>query len=174
MPMMLKAALVAPGVIVHEFAHATFCRLAGVPIRRMTLFRIGSPAGFVTHALPPLLRQQLLIASGPLFLNTSLGVLALVFAWRLATLPLTVWSGLSIPLLFWLGVSILLESWPSGGDAHALQRVAVAHARCANVLAVLVLPLAWLLLMVNLSRRLWGHWAYALAMVWLARSLAGG
>ena len=168
----LKAAAVAPGVIVHELGHATFCHLAGVPIRRIMLFRIGSPAGFVTHALPPLLRQQVLIAFGPLLLNSAVGCLVMIAAWRVIGARVSWWWLPLAALLSWLGLSVLVESWPSSGDARALHQVTVRHLRSGNVGAVLALPVAWLLIAANWTRRVLGHWLYAAAFAWLARGLA--
>lgn len=143
-------------------------------MRQVTLFRLGTPAGFVTHAVPGLLRQQLLIASGPLLVNTAAGLVALTVAWRLMTPPHAWWSWPATVVLVWLGLSVLLEAWPSAGDARALCRVAAMQARGANPGVVLALPLAWALLGLNWTRQVRGHWLYAGALAWLARGLALG
>ena len=50
-----------PGVIVHEFAHQLFCRLAKVAIFEVCYFRIGNPSGYVTHEIPKKTYQNVLI-----------------------------------------------------------------------------------------------------------------
>src|SRR5712691_1194106 len=121
MSLLLKAAAVAPGVAVHEMGHVLLCRLSGVPIRQVVLFRIGNPAGFVSHAAPRLLRQHLAIASGPLIVSSALALACFSSAvrlWLAQTAPQWPWLAL---IGFWLGWSIALEAWPSAGDARALR-----------------------------------------------------
>ena len=51
----------------------------------------------------------------------AVGVLALLTAWRVSS-GSAPWWALPVALaLFWLGISLLLESWPSAGDARALE-----------------------------------------------------
>jgi hypothetical protein len=141
----------------------------------VVLFRVGSPAGFVAHAAPRLLRQQLAIASGPLFLSTVLALSLFQLAARLAPLRPTPWWPALGAIVAWLGWSIALEAWPSTADAQALARTARAHLRQFNVAALVALPLAWLLLGACASRRLGGHWMYAalLTAVGLRLGLSG-
>src|SRR6478736_4018077 len=68
----LKVLAIAPGVAIHELGHVLLCRLSGVAVRRTVLFQVGTPAGFVTHAAPRLLRQHLAISSGPLLVSSAL------------------------------------------------------------------------------------------------------
>jgi hypothetical protein len=165
--------VVAPGVAVHELGHWLLCQVSGVAVRQVVLFRVGSPAGFVTHAAPRLLRQHLAIASGPLFISTILAAILFQQAGHLALLRSTPWWPLLALLTAWLGWSIALESWPSTGDAQALRRSAAAHLRRLNLAALLALPLAWLLLGANCSRRLGGHWLYAGLVAAVGLSLGG-
>lgn len=159
--MTLTALAVAPGVIVHELGHLLLCYLSGVAVRQVVLFRVGSPAGFVTHAVPRLLRQHVAISGGPLIVATLLSTaLFWLAAHLLATRPGPWWPAAGA-IGVWLGGSIALEAWPSSGDAGALRRSASAQLRQFNPGAVLALPLAWLLLGVHSARRLYGHWAYA-------------
>jgi hypothetical protein len=171
----LRILLVAPGVAVHELGHWLLCQLSGVAVRQVVLFRIGSPAGFVTHAAPRLLRQQLAIASGPLFLSTLLALSLFQLAARLVLLRPTPWGPTLGAVVAWLGWSIALEAWPSTADAQALARTARVHLRQFNVAALMALPLAWLLLGTCASRRLGGHWMYAalLTAVGLHLGLSG-
>jgi hypothetical protein len=132
-----------------------------VAVRRIVLFQIGTPAGFVTHAAPRLLRQHLAIASGPLLLSSLLATGLFALAARLLLARPAPWWPLGLGLGLWLGWSIALEAWPSVGDARALQRSATAQLRQLNLAAPLALLLAWALLAANASRRLGGHWLYA-------------
>ena len=162
----------APGVVVHELGHLLLCRLSGVPVRRVVLFRIGSPAGFVAHAAPRLLRQHLAISSGPLLVSSAVATGLLALAVHLVRAQPTAWWPGGVLLASWLGWSVALEAWPSGGDAQALRRTAAAQLRQWNPGALLALPLSWLLLAANGSRRLGGHWLYAALLAATAWRLA--
>jgi len=145
---------------VHELGHLVLCWLSGVPVRRVVLFRVGSPAGFVTHAAPRLLRQHLAISVGPLAVSSVVAVtLFLLVARLIATRPGHWWPAAALGL--WPALSIALEAWPSAADAGALRRSAGAQLRQLNVAALMALPLCWLLLVVSASRRLGGNWLYA-------------
>ena len=72
----LLSLLTFPGVIVHELGHLIFCRLFGVPVAKVCLFRFGNPAGYVLHAEPENAVQHLFISFGPFFANTVLGAAA--------------------------------------------------------------------------------------------------
>lgn len=152
---------VAPGVAVHELGHLLLCRVSGVRVRQVVLFRIGSPAGFVAHAAPRLLRQHLAISSGPLLVSSSLATALFAAATRLAFARPAAWWPAAALMALWLGCSVALEAWPSSGDAQALGRSASAQLRQWNPGALVALPLAWLLLAANRSRRVGGHWLYA-------------
>ena len=130
-------------------------------MRQVVLFRIGSPAGFVAHAAPRLLRQHLAISSGPLLVSSALATALFALAMRLALGRPAAWWPFAVLVAIWLGWSVALEAWPSTGDAQALRRSAAAQLRQWNLGALLALPLAWLLLVANRSRRIGGHWAYA-------------
>jgi hypothetical protein len=157
----LQILLVAPGVAVHEFGHLALCRLSGVPVRQVVLFRIGAPAGFVSHAAPRLLRQHLAISSGPLLVSSLLAGLLFIAAARFCLDRPEPWWPAGLLLSFWLGWSIALEAWPSGGDASALRRSAAVQLRQLNPGAAIALPIAIGLSAANAARRLGWHWLYA-------------
>ena len=159
---------------IHELGHWLLCRCSGVEVRQVVLFQIGSPAGFVSHAAPRLLRQHLAISSGPLVVSSLAAGLLFGAAGRLLAERPTPWWPAGLLLACWLGWSIALEAWPSGGDAAALQRSAQSQLRQLNMAAILALPLAWLLLLVHASRRLGGHWLYAGGLALVAIRLAAG
>src|ERR1700684_4468 len=74
-PGFLIALVTFPGVIVHEFAHQLFCRLLRVPVFKVCYIRVGNPAGYVLHEAPKERWKQVLIGTGPLFVNSILGFL---------------------------------------------------------------------------------------------------
>lgn len=159
--MILKVLVVAPGVVVHELGHLLLCRLSGVEVRQVVLFRIGSPAGFVAHATPRLLRQHLAISSGPLVVSSTLALLLFCLVGKLSSLRPGPWWPAAALLGLWLGWSIALEAWPSCGDAQALRRSAARQLRAWHVGAGLAWAVACFLLAVNAARRVRGHWLYA-------------
>lgn len=172
--LLLSVLLVAPGVAIHELGHWLLCRWSGVEVRRVVLFQVGSPAGFVSHAAPRLLRQHLAISSGPLVVSSLAAETLFGAAGRLLLERPAPWWPVGLILAGWLGWSIALEAWPSGGDAVALQRSAQAQLRQFHLAAALALLLAWLLRLVHASRRLGGHWLYAGGLAAIALRLAAG
>jgi hypothetical protein len=164
---------VAPGVAVHELGHLLLCRLSGVPVRQVVLFRVGSPAGFVSHAAPRLLRQQVAIAGGPLLVSSFLAAALFAAAARLALAHPGPWWPAGALVGLWLGWSIGVEAWPSTGDASALRRLAVQQLRRLNPAAMPALLLGWTLACANASRRFRGHWLYAALLMAVGLRLAG-
>jgi hypothetical protein len=109
-----------PGVIIHELAHAMFCKLTGTPVHKVCYFRIGNPSGYVIHGMPTSVWKHILIGIGPFFLNTLLGLacgLAAILM-HINVDKLTFGSGVFI----WLAVSIAMHSFPSTGDAGSMWR----------------------------------------------------
>ena len=139
---LLGLALLAPGVVVHELSHWLLCRLSGVSVRRVVLFQLGSPAGYVSHAAPRLLRQHVAIASGPLLVSTSLATGLFYLAATLCSTRPGIWGLAASAVSAWLAWSIALEAWPSLGDARALRLSALWQLRGWNPAAALVLLLA--------------------------------
>lgn len=111
-----------PGVIVHEFAHAIFCRLFGLPLYHVQYFqfstRMGEPAGFVIHGRSKHAWQDLMVSIGPFFVNTIMG--AVIAA--PASIPILKFGGGDAfdYVLMWLGVSVAMHSFPSTGDAQSI------------------------------------------------------
>ena len=109
-----------PGIIVHELAHQFFCWLLKVPVFEVCYFRIGKTAGFVRHERPKSPWASLLIAIGPAFVNTLLGVLIAFPAVLGAFLFDSVFNTLVDLILIWLGLSIAMHAFPSIGDAKTI------------------------------------------------------
>lgn len=113
--------LTFPGVIVHELAHAIFCRWFGMDVYEVKYFQFttgfGRPAGYVMHARSKHPWQDLMVSIGPFFVNTILGA---VIAAPAAIPVLKFQSGDLLDLfLMWLGVSIAMHAFPSTGDAKS-------------------------------------------------------
>jgi hypothetical protein len=121
-PGFLVSWLTFPGVIVHEFAHALFCRLFRVQIYEVKYMNFstnfGEPSGWVLHEPIDRPLVNLLIGIGPLVVNTILGALISAPA---AISVLWFYSGNPIDLLLvWLGVSVAMHAFPSIGDARSI------------------------------------------------------
>lgn len=153
--------LTAPGVIVHELGHYLFCKLSGMRVIRMKLFRFGNPAGYVIHEEPTKFYQSFLITFGPLLLNTTL----------------TVWLfyHLAVPYIslvnFWpvyFGFAIALHAIPSTGDASSLLSSA-NHRIWRNPFVLIGYPFILILYILNLLKRLKIHFVYAFFLLWLAQ-----
>src|SRR5262249_17905164 len=103
-PGVLISALTFPGVIVHEAAHMLFCRLLGLAVLDVAVFRLGkTPAGWVVHEPTDRFGVAFFVGMGPFIVNT---VLCLVFC-APAFIPVAELE-LADPLawfFFWLGIS---------------------------------------------------------------------
>ena len=114
--------LTFPGVIVHELAHALFCKFLGVKIYEVKYFQFavgrGQPAGYVVHEPSGHAWRNALVGIGPFFVNTIVG--AVIAA--PAAIPVLQFESRDILDLFliWLGVSIAMHSFPSTGDAAVI------------------------------------------------------
>jgi hypothetical protein len=67
-----------------------------------------------------------------------------------------------------LGISIGLQAIPSMADASSLWAVTVDRLRHGQVLAILAVPAALALILVNHLRRFWIDWLYVVALAALA------
>jgi hypothetical protein len=116
-PGWLVALLTFPGIMVHELAHLACCRVFGVPVHKVCLFRLGNPAGYVIHEKPRSVYQSLVIAVGPFLFNT---ILAAIVAAPGAPSVLRLRAQPVQYLLVWLGIAIGMHAFPSTGDAKAM------------------------------------------------------
>jgi hypothetical protein len=155
-----------PGVIVHELAHALFCRLFGVAIYEVKYFNFstdfGQPAGYVIHAPPEKNWQNVLIGVGPFFINTILG--GIIGA--PGAIPVIKFGGLN-PLdllMVWLGVSIAMHAFPSTGDAASIWRSATG-AGASFWSKVVATPIVGIIYLGSLASILWLDALYGIAVV---------
>lgn len=171
---LIRALLILPGVVVHELAHYYFCRLAGAAVHEVVFFRLGDPAGYVSHAPPRRLSLHCLIVAGPLLVNSTLalGLFALAAHQIRVLQPLDQpvglpgWLSLAVPL--WWGLVIALHALPSRGDIEGLWQVVGWHLQRRHLGAVLALPVTGVLGLLCLGRQVWLHWVYAGALGGLA------
>ncbi len=170
----LRVALLAPGVILHEFSHHILCLLSGVRVHKVVYFRMGNPAGFVVHEEPHLYRQIFAIVAGPFFLNSAACVV-------LINLALRQWAraedfpGFSVAaLMTWLGISVGLQAIPSRADAANLFHSSNWHLFHGNPFALVGYPVALAIYLVQLAKPLGSEWYYTVFMAYLAqRGFAG-
>ena len=134
--------VLAPGVAVHELAHYLACRLLGIRVREVVLFRFGDPVGYVDHDVPRAYWRRIVVTIAPLVVNTAVAVAAFWASARVAV-PLAL-------VATYLGVVTLRNSIPSSIDARAL----FPHSRLGYLhpLFVLTLPLIAILLLANRLR----------------------
>ncbi|MFA5184025.1 MAG: hypothetical protein WC456_00695 [Patescibacteria group bacterium] len=150
----------APGVIVHELAHAFFCWLFGVKIYNINLLRFNRIAGYVTHAEPAGFFSSFFISFGPLIINSALAIwlfaqVGWVYDWR--TL-----------LYLWLGIALGFQAIPSTGDAQSLWQNA-NHNFLRRPLVILFYPLVLLLYILNFLKRFYIDLIFVLALLYVAQ-----
>jgi hypothetical protein len=156
------AALTFPGVIVHEAGHLFFCRFFKLQVYQVCFFRFGNPAGYVVHEKTDNFTAQFFVSMGPFFANTLLCVLfctaAFLPVWELKVVdPLAYF-------FYWLGLSIGMHAFPSKTDLSHLWEQAPALAKQGNPLAILSLPLAAILVVLNYGRIIWADLGYGIAV----------
>ena len=115
----LISVITFPGVIVHELAHAIFCKLLRIPIYDAKFFQCSNPCGYVVHEPTDKPLKSLLISVGPFLINTILGAIIMLPA-SITLIKFREQGNFLTLLLGWLGISILMHAFPSTGDAEAL------------------------------------------------------
>lgn len=151
-----------PGIIVHEFAHMIFCKIRKVAVFDACYFRVGNPAGYVSHEATENFTTTFLISMGPFFINTLLCLLICIPAY----MPIhffDVSNPLSI-VMMWLGFSIGMHAIPSNHDADNVYGQAKQRIKQGNPLAIISFPLVWLIYLFNALRIIWVDFFYALAI----------
>jgi hypothetical protein len=164
----LRALLLAPGVILHEFAHHLFCLLTGVRVRKVVYFRLGNPAGFVVHDDPRLYRQVLAIVAGPFVLNSGAALVLFNTALHRVVQAVDMPDYVLAAGLAGLGLSVVLQAFPSRTDAANLISSSNQHLLQWNPLALVGYPLAVAIYAGQSARALGSDWFYALLVGYLA------
>jgi Putative zincin peptidase len=156
------AALTFPGVIIHEVGHLFFCKLFKLQVYDVCFFRFGNPAGYVVHEQTENFTALFFVSLGPFFANT---LLCMVFC-TAAFLPvweLKVFDPLAY-FFYWLGLSIGMHAFPSTADLSNLWDQAPGLAKKGNPLAIISLPFAGLLFVLNMARVIWADLGYGIAV----------
>ena len=165
-PGFLVSLLTFPGVVVHELAHALFCRIFSLEIYQIQYFKVtpvrGSASGFVLHKRSEKGWQNLLVSIGPFFLNTVVGAVigapAAIPVFRFkAGDPLDF-------LLIWLGVSIAMHAFPSTGDAAVIWRT-IKRPETNLIEKLFGYPIVGLIYLGALGSMLWLDVLYGIAVV---------
>lgn len=120
--------LTAPGIIIHEIAHAEFCRYFRIPVTEACYLQLKNPPGYVIHAKPKRYTVAIFVSLAPLILNV---IVAIICGWIFAVNTLPVGSietllnrpqkTLIVPFLTgWIGLSAGFHALPSDQDATTL------------------------------------------------------
>ena len=140
-----------PGVVVHELAHQLFCRFFKVDVYEVCYFRVGNPAGYVTHEPPKKWTQTVLIAAGPFFINSLMAAaLAFPVVLKFDFNSLTI-SGV---VLLWLAISIGMHAIPSTGDAKSMWK-AVSGNKAPLLAKIIVSPIIAIIYLLSLGSFFW-------------------
>lgn len=177
-----------PGVVVHEFAHATACRLVGVRVLEAVYFRFGDPAGYVRHEQPRRYREAFVVSVAPFLVNTVVSLLAFAgLAGLVATGDVSaIGDGSAIDALEtvsretlaaavalgWIGLSVGMCAFPSTGDANVLWTRSRAEWRRSPAV-LLGLPAVAVIYAANVLSWLWADVLYAAGLLVVAFALVG-
>tara|TARA_Y100001968_G_scaffold332199_1_gene389477 strand:- start:1512 stop:2039 length:528 start_codon:yes stop_codon:yes gene_type:complete len=153
-----------PGVVVHEFSHQIFCRLFNIEVHEVCYFRLGNPAGYVTHEPSKKWTHNVLIAAGPFFINSAIAAL-LAFPVVLKIDFNTV--SFSGAILLWLAISIGMHAIPSTGDAKSMWN-AVSGNKAPFFAKVLVSPIIAVIYLLSLGSFFWLDLVYGLLIAFFA------
>jgi hypothetical protein len=124
----LLVLLTFPGVVIHEFAHKQLCDWYRIQVKEICYFRLGNPAGYVTHSRPKRYFQAFMISLAPVFINTLIAVLAgvgiAVFLFPDQGVSSITDSSLLLltttVVTAWVGVSAGMHSLPSSQDVSEI------------------------------------------------------
>lgn len=156
----------APGVIIHELAHAFFCLFFGIRIYKINLFQFKQVSGYVTHGEPKSFISSFFIAFGPLLANS---ILSIYFFHKIIP-PYDIFIKSNFYNLLWLylGFVIGLQAIPSNGDAESLLQNA-NHNILKNPLKILLYPLILALYILNLLKKIYFHIIYVGFLFYIAK-----
>ncbi|MBI3290805.1 DUF3267 domain-containing protein [Candidatus Falkowbacteria bacterium] len=171
-PGWLIALFTFPGVIAHEIGHRLFADWAKVPVYKVCYFRVGNPAGYVSHGPVNGLKSSFLISVGPLIVNTLLcAVVTFSAVFPLYILKAEQYSLVFI-LLIWVGFSIGMHAFPSNEDMGNLVNN-VKGAKQGGPLLLAAKFFAGLLRLANALRVIWFDAIYAFGVTMLLPWLFG-
>lgn len=116
----------APGIVLHELAHALACRLLGVRVLNVAYFRLSGRPGYVEHEAPPTWTRTAIVALAPLVANALVAGAALQYALAFhgGEGRGAVTAGLG---LVWLSVAALVHAIPSLQDVRQVWAATLAR-----------------------------------------------
>lgn len=173
------SAFTCPGVAVHETAHQICCRICRIPVYEVVYFQLDKPCGYVTHEPTKSPWKNLLMATGPFFINTILGMLITLpayvnifdFGLKVGDLGLLVY--LSSLVLYWLGVSILIHAFPSAEAANGLVHSVLKNREVDMLPKIVTAPFIGLIYIGSLNFMFWLDLIYGIGMSMLLPQFFG-
>lgn len=147
-----------PGVVIHELAHAEFCRYYRIPVEEACYFQLDDPAGYVIHARPKSYYIAFMISIAPVILNTAIAYLCGVSAGYFLfpfegvhTLPEYPPVELVIGVFsIWIGISSAVHALPSKQDAKVIW--AQTRANWYNPFVLMVIPIVVIIELLHVLR----------------------
>lgn len=124
-------ALLAPGIVAHEFSHELACRLLGLRVHGSAYLNPFADEAYVDHEPTESFAVDAGVALAPLFVNTPLALVA--FAVAVALAGTAVW-----PVAAWVGGTLALTAFPSNADTDTLVETARALPALARPFGLLV------------------------------------
>ena len=162
-PGIVVSAVTFPGVIVHELAHAIFCKLLKIPIYDAKFFQLSNPCGYVVHEPTDKPLKSLLISVGPFLVNTILGAIIMLPA-SITLIKFRESGNFLTLLLGWLGISILMHAFPSTGDAEVLISSILKNDQVNFLFKVITFPFIIAIYIGALGSVVWLDALYALGV----------
>ncbi len=163
----LTSLLTFPGIILHEWSHKFFCDRLSVPVQKVCYFRLGDPPGYIIHDKVDNFGKMFLITVAPFLINTA-------FAFTIFVLALKMPSRTGVYFaLCWLGISAAMHSPPSTQDIENLYLDA-RRSQKHSILALLSLPIIWLLKLLKFRDMVWVALLYAIFILILTAFLVDG
>lgn len=159
-PGWLIALLTFPGVVIHEWAHKKYCDWTGVRVIQVVYFRVGNPAGYVTHEQPRKYDQIFWISVGPLIINSLIAIILGYLGSQ--TQP----ESLLYYLIMWIAISTGMHAFPSDQDSqYFFNESKTILKNGGSFIHYLAYPLYGLIWVANKLRFLWFDFWYAIALV---------
>lgn len=107
----------APGIVLHEIAHAYACETCGGMIEDAVLFQLDYPVGYVTCKSPEIYGARLRLGIYPLFANVLFAVVTLSGAYGIVRFfDPGVATISAVVLLLWLTICFAFHALPSEQD----------------------------------------------------------
>jgi hypothetical protein len=142
-PGQIIALFTFPGVIVHEWSHATMCRLREIPVHEICYFQFGDPSGYVSHDTPTDFWNTFLISFAPLLFGPVVAFWPGVICFLSYTTGGTRIGGIYIDvMLLWFVGSVLFHTFPSSDDAKIVWNACTKEVRKKHPLTLVAFPLA--------------------------------